>query len=177
MSDKGWFAGLSAGDPLEIVSLRDPSVGDSTASYIQVNGQHFCHGIEDPVREPKEGRPSGDWAALEAWVRSWKVDKKTAIPMGRYSVGIDRSARFKKLMIAIRLVPGYTGVRAHGGLSPEHSEGCVILGDELHKIDAGWRVRDGQSKPAVDRLFGVIAESLDAGLEVWWTFKPNQNAA
>jgi hypothetical protein len=176
VTDKDWFGGKGAGDALEIVSLRDPSVGDSTAAYVEVDGQFLCHSIEDPVREPKEGRPSGDWAALERWVRSWKVPGETAVPWCRTPVIIDMSARFKKRMIHLTRVPGFEGVRAHSGLTPKHSEGCVLLGDELYKTPAGWRVKDGESKPAVDRLFAIVQEALERKLEVWWTFKPNPNA-
>lgn len=160
---------------MEIISLRDPSVGDSTAAYVMVDDVFECHSIEDVVREPKEPRPIGNLAELERWVRSWKVTSKTAIPTGRYPVGIDMSARFRKLMISIRRVPGFDGIRAHGGLTPDHSEGCPLLGDELYQTPAGWRVRDGKSKPAVDRLFGKVEEALARGVEVWWTFKPNPN--
>ena len=173
MSDKEWFAGKGAGDTMEIVSLRDTSEGDSTAAYVMVDGEHFCHSIEDPVREPKEGRPIGNLAELERWVRSWKVPGETAIPCCRSPVVIDMSPRFKKRMIHITRVPGFEGIRAHSGTTPKHSEGCVILGDELYRAPAGWRVKDGQSKPAVDRLFALIDEALARGVEVWWTFKPN----
>lgn len=177
MSDKEWFEGLGAGDALEIATLREPSFGDSTASYVEVNGQFFCHGIEDVIREPKEGRPAEwDADALERWVRGWKIPGVTAIPSGRYPVGIDLSAKFKRRMIAISNVPGYSGVRAHSGLTPAHSEGCQLLGDELYQVDAGWRVRDGKSKPAELRLFGLIEEALERELGVWWTFKMNPRA-
>ncbi len=175
MSDKEWFAGAGAAS-LEIVSLRDPSVGDSTAAYVEVDGKFFCHSIEDVIREPREGRPIGDWAALERWVLSWKVPGKTATPAGRYPVIIDISARFKKPMIHIQRVPGFTGIRAHGGLNPQQTEGCTILGDEIHQTAAGWRVSDGKSKPAVDRIFAVIEDALARDVEVWWTFKLNPNA-
>lgn len=177
MPEKEWFSGALVDGAMEIVSLRDQSVGDSTAAYVMVDDVFECHSIEDPVREPKVGRPSGDWAALERWVRSWKIDGLTAIPSGRYPVGIDLSPRFKKPMIFIRPVPGFIGIRAHGGLTPDHSEGCPLLGDELYPTAAGWRVRDGQSKPAVDRLFEKVLAALDQRIEVWWTFKLNPGAA
>lgn len=176
MSDKEWFAGKVAGDTVEIVSLRDPSRGDSTASYVMVDDVFFCHSIEDPVREPSFGRPAGDWAALERWVLSWKLPGITAIPSGRYPVVIDKSARFQKLMLHLLRVPGYDGIRAHSGLSPKHSEGCILLGDELYDTPAGWRVKDGQSKPAVDRMFALVESAIERRVEVWWTFKFNPNA-
>jgi hypothetical protein len=176
VSEKDWFGGKGAGDALEIVSLRDPSVGDSTAAYVMVDDEFFCHSIEDPVREPATGRPSGDFAELERWVRSWKIPGETAIASGRVQVTIDESARFKKRMLHLLRTPGFDGVRAHSGLTPKHSEGCILLGDELYKVPAGWRVKDGQSRPAVDRMFALVEEALERKLEVWWTFKPNPNS-
>lgn len=176
MTEKDWFGGKSAGDSLEIVSLRDPSVGDSTAAYVMVDDAFFCHSIEDPVREPTVGRPVGDLAALERWVAIWKIPGETAIPWCRTPVIIDMSPRFKKLMLHLTRVPGFVGVRAHSGLTPKHSEGCILLGDELYKAEAGWRVKDGQSRPAVDRMFALVQEALERRLEVWWTFKPNPAA-
>lgn len=171
--EKDWFGGLASAATMEIVSLRDPSVGDSTAAYVMVNGEHFCHSIEDPEREPRDGRPVGNLAELERWVRSWKIPGETAIPYCRTPVVIDLSARFKKRMIHLTRVPGFEGVRAHSGTTPKHSEGCILLGDEIYQTPAGWRVRDGQSKPAVDRLFALIDEALGRRIEVWWTIKPN----
>jgi hypothetical protein len=168
---KEWFAGARA-DSMEIVSLRDPSVGDSTASYVSVDGEHFCHQIEDVVREPA-GRPVGSWPELERWVRSWKVPGLTAIPSGRYPVGIDFSPRFRKPMLHVKQVPGYEGIRAHSGLGPKHSEGCLILGDELYQTPSGWRVKDGKSSPAVERLFDEVQAALERRIEVWWTLKRN----
>lgn len=160
---------------MRILSLRDRSVGDATAAYVHVDGVFECHSLEDVVREPESGRPAP--AALEQWVRSWKILGKTAIPTGHYPVVIDWSERFKKRMIHILAVPGFLGIRCHGGLRPEDTEGCVLLGDELYYSAAGPRVRGGKSRPAVDRMFARIEAALIKGEEVWWEFKLNPLAA
>ncbi len=161
---------------MEILSLRDLSVGDATAAYVFVGADFECHSIEDVVREPKVGRPVGR-AKLEAWVRTWKIVERTAIISGRYRTIIDFSERFQKQMIHILNVPGWSGIRAHGGLKPEDTEGCPLLGDELYYSAAGPRVRDGKSRPAVDRLFGKIERAIAQGEEVWWEFKQNPASA
>lgn len=170
-----WFGGATA-ETMEILSLRDLTRGDATAAYVMVDDVFECHSIEDVVREPKEGRPIGDWAALERWVRSWKLPGITAIPTGRYPVTIDKSTRFKKLMVHILNVPGFDGIRMHAGLKPEDSEGCVLVGDQLYDTPAGPRVKSGTTRPAAERLYEKIHAALDNGVKVWWTFKQNPAA-
>lgn len=160
---------------MEILSLRDKSSGDATAAYVSVNGEFFCHSLEDVVREPATGRPE-DESQLAAWVKTWKVYAQTAIIKGRYRVIIDYSEHFKKRMMHIMNVPGWDGVRCHGGLKPEDTEGCILLGDEEYQTDAGPRIKSGTTRPAVDRLFKLVEEAIDRGEEVWWEFKENPNA-
>lgn len=160
---------------MEIVSLRDKTRGDATASYISVNGVYQTNGLEDIVREPPTGRPE-EWYALVAWVKSWKVFARTAIPMGRYRLMIDWSDHFQRLMVRLLNVPGFDGVRMHPGLKPEDTEGCILVGDEQYETDAGPRVRSGTTRPAADRLQAMIQATLDRGEEVWWEFKENPEA-
>jgi hypothetical protein len=157
---------------MEILTLRDPSRGDSTSGYTFVNGAFFCHLLEDVVREPKAGRPT-EWGALVAWVKTWKIDKITAIPFGRYQTIINMSNRFKRLMPLLLGVPAFDGVRMHPGLKPEDTEACLLPGDELYETDAGPRVKSGTTRPAAERLQTAIQEALDRGEEVWWEFKEN----
>lgn len=57
-----------------------------------------------------------------------KVHGKTAIPRGRYKVTVTFSNRFQKLMPLVHDVPGFDGVRIHGGNSEANTEGCPLLG-------------------------------------------------
>jgi hypothetical protein len=159
---------------MEILSLRDRSAGDSTASYISVNGTFECNGLEDVMREPGAGRPV-EWEALRAWVKSWKVPGRTAIPFGRYQVIVDFSEHFKKEMAHILRVPGFDGVRMHSGLKPQDTEGCVLVGDEFIMSPEGWRVKSGTTRPAAERMLEKIKAAL-AVEEVWWEFKLNPNS-
>ena len=49
------------------------------------------------------------------------------IPAGNYSVIVNVSPRFGKLMPLLMGVPGRSGIRIHGGVKPEHSKGCLLI--------------------------------------------------
>lgn len=53
------------------------------------------------------------------------------IPAGIYPLDLTWSPRFKKLMPLIGNVPEREGIRIHMGAKPEHSEGCVLVPDQL----------------------------------------------
>ena len=65
---------------------------------------------------------------LEDPEREEKIHGQTAIPRGRYKVTITFSNRFKKLMPYIHDVPGFDGVRIHGGNTETDTLGCPLLG-------------------------------------------------
>lgn len=52
---------------------------------------------------------------------------KGAIPAGRYRVVVTWSPRFKKELPVLVRVPGFEGIRIHGGSRPEHSAGCILV--------------------------------------------------
>ena len=54
------------------------------------------------------------------------------IPAGTYPLDLTWSPRFKKLMPLISDVPEREGIRIHMGSVPEHSEGCVLVPNQLH---------------------------------------------
>ena len=53
------------------------------------------------------------------------------IPAGTYPLDLTWSPRFKKLMPLISDVPEREGIRIHMGSKPEHSEGCVLVPNQL----------------------------------------------
>lgn len=53
---------------------------------------------------------------------------RTAIPRGRYLLENSFSTRFQKELPAILDVPGFSGIRIHGGNTAADSLGCILLG-------------------------------------------------
>jgi hypothetical protein len=101
--------------------VRQPSGPTATLGtlWTSQDGQdwsQFSRTLEDVVREV-QGQP----------VASWKVPGKTAIPRGRYLVTLDFSDRFQKIMPHILDVPGFGGVRFHGGNTDADTEGCILV--------------------------------------------------
>lgn len=119
---------------------------DTTYGVLSVDGEFFCDTIEDTDRR-LEDNPEG------------KVYGKTAIPRGIYKVGITYSNRFKKPMLELFNVPGFTGVRIHGGRTHHDTEGCPLVG-RLR----GDRLVDGIA--VSNRLFALVDDALERGLEV-----------
>ena len=85
---------------------------DRTIGELFANFNFFCYVLEDKVR------PVGET----------KVFGQTAIPFGNnYKVILDMSTRFKRVTPHILNVPGFDGVRFHGGNRPENTEGCPLV--------------------------------------------------
>lgn len=125
--------------------------GDSyTIGTLKTPFQTF-YTLEDKVREV-EGEP----------VEQWKVKGETAIPCGTYSLVLDESARFKRVMPHILDVPGFTGIRIHAGNTSHDTEGCVLLGWAQDK-DAGMIL---QSRVAVEDFMSEMQNYFDNGEEV-----------
>lgn len=94
---------------------------------------------------------------------SGKVYGRTCIPRGRYKVIVDYSQHFNKILPHILDVPGFDGIRIHGGNRAEDSLGCVILGQV--------RTEDGVAKcaGAIDRLIQLLSVAEDRGETCWIT--------
>lgn len=95
-----------------ITLIRKVGTKGFTEGKLYLDGVYFCDTIEDEERAKK-------------------IQDKTAIPKGKYSVIINMSNRFKKLMPLLLNVPNYTGVRIHSGNTSEDTEGCILVGKKL----------------------------------------------
>lgn len=90
-----------------------------------------------------------------------KVYGRTAIPRGRYRLLLTYSQRFGRELPLLVDVPGYKGVRIHGGNAPEDSLGCILVG----------RMRTARGvagcAPVVERIVGILQDANDAGDDCW----------
>src|SRR4051812_13505604 len=88
----------------------------ATVGVLLISGEARYFTLEDAMREVA-GAP----------VASWKIDKQTAIGVGIFDLTIDFSNRFQKEMPHILGVPGFDGIRIHGGLTVDNTEGCPMI--------------------------------------------------
>lgn len=151
---------------------------NATASVLYVDGELETFILEDPVRE-RGGVPVADW----------KIPGRTAISAGRFRLTLEDSPRFGPDTITLNNVPGFAGVRMHGGNKVEDTEGCPLTGDQLQSdsgrltLSAGdvgpqmeafvaaaasIEIVPGTSQSALKRLKSKIRQAIrDRGEEVW----------
>lgn len=132
---------------------RQPSYRGATFGNLTVDGEFFCHTLEDQIREVP-GHP----------VHSWKVKGSTAIPAGRYRVSLEVSPRFGPDTITVHDVPGFVAIRIHGGNDVDDTEGCPLVGSMIDR-EAGT-ISGARSAGVLDQLRELVREGLAAG-EVW----------
>lgn len=102
---------------LNLTLNRHTLTETETLGNLLANGKMFCYTLEDKVRKPGEAKVFGE----------------TAIPAGRYEVIVDMSNRFKRLMPRLLNVPGFEGIRMHGGSTSVDSHGCVLVAYNQYK--------------------------------------------
>lgn len=120
---------------IEILVKRIAKREFYTIGRLFINGKYFCDTLEDTDR----GLTSD---MTEEEIMSIKIKGKTAIPTGTYKVTLGvRSQKFtapkyKKqyefcnaYLPRLLDVPGYDGVLIHIGNTPEHTDGCLLVGE------------------------------------------------
>jgi hypothetical protein len=88
---------------------REPSLDGRTFGALYVHGVWQCWTLEDAVR-------------------AVKVPGQTAIPAGHYRVSLTPSQRFSRILPLVEAVPGFSGIRIHGGNTEADTEGCILVG-------------------------------------------------
>jgi len=146
---------------MEMLLQRDASTSQSTPGTLSIDGSFECFTLEDVVREIP-GRP----------VAEWKIQDKTAIPVGTYDVIIDVSTRFQQRMPHLLNVPGFEGIRIHFGNTAVDTDGCILVGRQRNGPDFV-----GDSRTAYGVLFPKIQEALDRGEKVRITVAAARQAA
>lgn len=137
---------------MKLTLSREVMTNDYTLGSLFLAGARFGYTCEDRDRK-LEDEPGA------------KVKGQTAIPRGTYQLKATMSNRFKKVLPLLLNVPGFEGVRIHGGNTAEDTEGCPLLGE--------IRTADGVRKCAdvVARLTALLVEAEARGEECWLEVK------
>lgn len=102
---------------MELKLTRETFSEKSTIGKLYVDGVFYCYTLEDTCRQVI-GEP----------VSAWKQQSRTAIPVGKYTIVVNMSNRFKKELPLLIDVEGFSGVRIHPGNSDADTEGCILVG-------------------------------------------------
>ena len=102
-----------------------------TIGDLYIDGEFFCHTIEDKVRNLPEKCPNTPkWLMCKC---KEKVMHETAIPAGIYKITLGESPKFKRILPIVHNVPHFLGILIHTGNTEEHSSGCIIVGKNTVK--------------------------------------------
>lgn len=126
---------------MHLVITRTEKTTRATFGELSIDGKFFCYTLEDPVRDVK-------------------IPKETAIPAGAYKVVLSMSNRFKKVLPEVLNVPGFVGVRIHGGNTVQDTEGCPLVGYQRTSVGLS------SSLPASTDLVKRLSEAKDT---IWLT--------
>lgn len=141
---------------MEIIVNRAHRKPTHTIGKFYINGNAWKDSLEDPDR-------GLHFTMTPAEIKAKKVYGDTAIPTGRYEVVLTYSDHFGRIMPLLLNVPGYEGVRIHGGNTTADTKGCILPGDNK----AVGRVIN--SRKAEDELTAMIKKEKDKGNHVFIT--------
>ena len=134
---------------MELKLLRKHYGKEFTEGKLFINNGFECYTVEDTDRHLEDG--------------GVKVQNKTAIPKGKYNVTISYSNRFKKHLIEVTAVEGFSGIRIHSGNSSKDTEGCIIVGASNQRDDDDWV---SESRIAYEKLHKKVKYALSSGESV-----------
>lgn len=129
-------------------TTQNPSGENFTLGRMYLDNVFFCHTCEDEDRFIEKG-------GVE------KVYGRTAIPRGKYRLVTSFSNHFQRVLPELLDVPGFSGIRIHGGNRAEDSLGCILVG----KVRTATGI--AQCADMVSRVISQIDSADELGIETW----------
>lgn len=130
---------------------------DYTIGRLFIDGEYFCDTLEDPVRQLDSVDD--------------KIYSKTAIPTGKYKISMSivspkYSIRKSYNWCGGRLprlldVPFFEGILIHSGNTPDHTAGCILVGENKIK---GQVIN---SMNTLKNLWVKLNVADEVGEEIW----------
>ena len=109
------------------IELKRIALNDTyTIGKLYIDGAYFCDTLEDKDRGLEDNMPVEKIMFL-------KKPHITAIPTGTYTVILNYSNRFKRIMPLVMNVKGFAGIRIHAGNTSEDTDGCILVGENKAK--------------------------------------------
>ena len=128
--------------------VRNPGGENYTPGKVYLDNVFFCQSLEDEDRFLECGVTEKDYG-------------RTAIPRGRYRLITSFSQRFQRVLPLVVNVPGFQGIRIHGGNTAEDSHGCILVG----QVRASRGI--AQCAATVERVIDQIDDAAELGIETW----------
>ncbi|WP_447768168.1 DUF5675 family protein [Sphingobacterium faecium] len=138
---------------MNLTLIRVKQGKESTLSELYLDGQFVGYGLEDAVRKTK-------------------IKGSTAIPAGKYRLGLNTygamnarySRKFPKIhcgMIEIMDIPNFKYVYIHIGNHIGDTSGCVLVGNKMALVDGDYEIY--QSKNAYVALYEKLVHMIVSG--------------
>ena len=114
---------------MELTLIRRAFKDKYTIGKLFTDQKFICDTLEDPVRELHDINHDGDFDDTN----EGKIYGKTAIPCGKYKILVTKSVKLKRILPILLKVPGFEGIRIHGGRNETWTEGCILVGENKEK--------------------------------------------
>lgn len=109
------------------ITLKRRFLGPNyTIGSLYINGKYFCDTLEDKVRDYNKDGDLDDAGET-------KIYGETAIPYGTYTVIVNMSPKFKRMLPRLLNVKHFEGILIHRGANASHTLGCILVGENKIK--------------------------------------------
>jgi hypothetical protein len=146
---------------MELILIRKHFAEKYTIGRLYNGPEKISDTLEDRVRNLVDITHDGDFDDEG----EGKIYGKTAIPEGTYRVIVNLSRKLKRRLPILLEVPGFEGIRVHGGKNETWSEGCILVGSNEIK---GQLVNYAYYETLVTNM---IDEAIKRGEKVTLTIK------